>query len=94
MTRKDKRVELERGVAHEQLQRAWHVLVRREHGKVGKPHGLRALDRHGHKRRRRLEADAHEDDLPLGMRLRKGERVEGRIDNLDRAARGLFRKQA
>ena len=93
VTREDKRVELERGIAYEQLQRTGHVLVRREHGEVGKSHGLRALDRHSHKRSRRLEADAHKDDLPLGMRLRKGERVEGRIDDLDRAARGLLRKQ-
>ena len=67
--------------------------MRREHGEVGKPHGLRALDRHGHKRRRRFEADAHEDDLPFGVSLREGKRVEGRIDDLDRAARGLLRKQ-
>ena len=94
MTGEDERVELERGVAHEQLQRAGHVLVRREHGEVGKPHCLCALDGHGHKRRRRLEANAHEDDLPFGMSLGEGERIEGRVDDLDRAARGLFRKQA
>ena len=54
----------------------------------------RALDGHGHKRRRRLETNAHEDDLPFGMSLGEGERIEGRVDDLDRAARGLFRKQA
>ena len=94
MAGEDKRIELEFRVVHEHFERAGHVLVRSEHREILKSHGLRAFDRHGDKRRRGFEPNAHEHDLTLGMRSRERERVERRVHDFDRTPLRLLGEQA
>ena len=90
----DERVELKRRVVDQLLQGAGHVLMRGEHAEVAKSHGRGALDGHGHQRRGGFEADAHENDLTLGVLLGQRERVEGAVADFDAASRRLFLEQA
>ena len=81
-------------VLHQRFQGAGHVLVRGEDAEVLQAHGRGALDGHGHQRRGGLEANANEHDLPIGVGLRQGQRIEGRIADLHATACGLFLEQA
>ena len=66
--------------------------MRDEHAEIGKTCSCRTLDRHGHERRRRLEPDTHEHDLPFGMLLSQCKRVERRVDDGDMGAGCLLGK--
>ena len=94
MAGEDERIHFELGVVHDGFERPGHVLVGGEDREVLEAHGLRALDRHGDKRRRRLEAHTHENDLTIGAVLGKIERVERGVHDLDRTAGGLLFQQA
>ena len=53
-----------------------------------------ALDSHSNKGCGGLEANAYEHDLFIGVLLSKLERIERRIDDVDRATFGLFLEEA
>ena len=94
VARQDEGVEFEVRVLHQRFQGAGHVLVRGEDAEVLQAHGRGALDGHGHQRRGSLEAHAHEHDPPIGVGLRQGQRIEGRIADLHATACGLLLEQA
>ena len=94
VTGQDERVELERRVVDQLFQGAGHVLVRGKHAEVAKSHGRGAFDGHGHQRRGGFEADAHEDDLTLGVLLGQRERIERAVADFDAASRRLLLEQA
>ena len=94
VARQDEGVEFEVRVLHQRFQGAGHVLVRGEDAEVLQTHGRGALDDHGHQRRGGLEAHANEHDFPIGVGLRQGQRIEGRIADLHATTCGLLLEQA
>ena len=77
----------------ERLESRWHEHVRDEHGEVREALGGGAVDGHGVRRGRRLEADREEDDLAVGVLPGEAHRVERRVDDPHVAAARLDLQQ-
>ena len=94
MPRQNERIQLQRGVVDDDLQRPGHVLVGAVYGEVRKVHGARSFDGHSYERRGGFEAHADEDDLPIRVLLRQTQGVQRRVNDLHRAPRRLLGQQA
>ena len=89
----NERIQLQRWIVDDDLQRPRHVFMGTVHGEVCEPHGARPLDGHGHQGRGGFEAHADENDLPIRVLLRQAQSVQRRVDDLHRAPRRLLGQQ-